>query len=290
MSRKYERRRVLRIRGDRVEARPDNLAGEEPLEIRVNGEPLAVTMRTPGNDFELAMGFLVSEGVVRSATDVVAARYCDGGRPDLTYNVVNVSLADDITLPDLARNFYVSSSCGVCGKDSLDAVRTAAAWTVSTDPVRVSASVLLELPDRLRSGQAVFRRTGGLHAAGLFDDTGELVCLREDVGRHNAVDKVLGWALATGRIPLAGHILQVSGRTSFELVQKAWMAGIPVLSAVSAPSSLAVDLAAEAGMTLAGFVRGDGMNVYTRTDRVDLPVSLAGSPAEESHRLSDGHH
>jgi FdhD protein len=280
MSRKTLRRSVLRVRGRVVGSRPDILAAEEPLEIRVNGERLAVTMRTPGNDFELAMGFLVSEGVVSSVSDVTGARYCKDGRPDPAYNVVDVSLSPDIAVPDLTRNFYVSSSCGLCGKDSLDAVRTTAAWTVSTDPVRVSVALLLDLPNRLRAGQALFDRTGGLHAAGLFDATGELLCLREDVGRHNAVDKVLGWALAGGHLPLAGHVLQVSGRTSFELVQKAWMAGVPVLSAVSAPSSLAVDLAEEAGLTLAGFVRGDGMNVYTRSDRVDLALARTGSAIE----------
>ena len=246
------------------------------MEIRVGGRQVAVTMRTPGDDFELATGFLVSEGVIAAAGDVVAIRYCVGERPDPTYNVVDVTLAPHVEVPDFARNFYVSSSCGVCGKDSLDKVRTVARWPVDDDPVRVSSSLLAELPDRLRAGQAVFQRTGGLHAAGLFTADGELLCLREDVGRHNAVDKVVGWALAAGRLPLHGCVLQVSGRASFELVQKAWMAGVPVMSAVSAPSTLAVDLATEAGITLAGFVRNGGMNIYSAAERVDLPVPDGG--------------
>lgn len=242
------------------------------MEIRLGGRPIAVTMRTPGDDHDLAIGFLVSEGVVGTAEDVVAVRYCVDGRPDPTYNVVDVTLADHIEVPDLVRNFYTSSSCGVCGKESLDRVRSTSRWSVADDPLRVSSAWLAELPERLRAGQAVFDRTGGIHAAGLFSGRGELLCLREDVGRHNAVDKVVGWALANHRLPLTGCVLQVSGRTSFELVQKALMAGVPVLSAVSAPSTLAVDLAAEAGMTLTGFVRDGRMNIYTGAERVDLPV------------------
>lgn len=262
---------MVRLRAGAVSARPDTLAVEEPMEIRVGGRQLAVTMRTPGDDFELASGFLLSEGVIASPDDVLSARYCVDGRPDRDYNVVDVMLGPHVDLPDIARNFYVSSSCGVCGKDSLDKVRTAARWSVTDDPVRVSADLLVELPDLLRAGQAVFERTGGLHAAGLFTSDGELLCLREDVGRHNAVDKVLGWALGTGRLPLRGCVLQVSGRASFELVQKAWMAGVPVMSAVSAPSTLAVDLATEAGITLVGFVRNGGMNIYSGAGRVELP-------------------
>ena len=276
MGRRSDRRKVLRLRGDAATARPDTLAVEEPLEIRVNGTAVAVTMRTPGDDFELAAGFLVSEGVVGAADDVVAIRFCDDGRPDPTYNVLDVTLAPHVAVPDFARSFYTSSSCGVCGKDSLDAVRTTARWSVADDAVRVPATLLSALPDRLRDAQAVFERTGGLHAAGLFTAAGEVLCVREDVGRHNAVDKVVGWALAEGRLPLAGTLLQVSGRTSFELVQKAWMAGLPVLSAVSAPSTLAVDLAEEAGMTLAGFVRDGGMNVYAGAHRVAVAAPAAG--------------
>ena len=269
---------MLRLRGGTATTRPDTLAVEEPLEIRVNGAQVAVTMRTPGDDFDLAAGFLVSEGVIGAADDVVTIRYCDEGRPDPTYNVLDVTLAPHVVVPDFARNFYTSSSCGVCGKDSLDAVRTTARWSVADDPVRVSTSVLAALPDRLREGQEVFERTGGLHAAGLFGATGDLLCVREDVGRHNAVDKVVGWALVGGRVPLAGCVLQVSGRLSFELVQKGWMAGIPVLSAVSAPSTLAVDLATEAGMTLAGFVRDGGMNVYAGAHRCDVPTLATTRP------------
>ena len=266
---------MLRLRDGVAVARPDTLAVEEPLEIRVNGSSLSVTMRTPGDDFELAAGFLVSEGVIGAPDDVVGIRYCDEGRPDPTYNLLDVTLAPHVVLPDLTRNFYVSSSCGVCGKDSLDAVRTATRWSVADDPLRVPAGLLAVLPDRLREGQAIFERTGGLHAAALFTTDGELLCVREDVGRHNAVDKVVGWALTEGRLPLTGCVLQVSGRTSFELVQKAWMAGVPLLSAVSAPSTLAVDLAREAGMTLVGFVRNGGMNVYTGEERVGVPLPAA---------------
>lgn len=238
----------------------------------MRGRPLAVTMRTPGHDFDLAAGFLVSEGVVSETRQLRSIRYCAGAHPDAgnTYNVLDVELAPGVAPPDpsLERAFYTTSSCGLCGKTSLEAVRTAARWAVSDDPLRVGAAILTGLPDRLRAAQQVFERTGGLHGAALFDPDGELLCLREDVGRHNAVDKVVGWALRGNRLPLRGMVLLVSGRASFELVQKAWMAGIPLLAAVSAPSSLAVDLAGEAGMTLVGFLRGNTMNVYAGADRV----------------------
>src|SRR4051794_35348493 len=266
------RRRVLRLGGATPVERPDTLVVEEPLEIRVRGSALAVTMRTPGDDMDLAAGFLVSEGVVSAAGDVRAIRYCAGAvEGDLnTYNVLDVDLVDDVAPPDpsLQRSFYTTSSCGLCGKASLDAVRTVARWAVADDPVQLSAALLSRLPDRLRDAQRVFDKTGGLHAAGLFDSDGRLLCLREDVGRHNAVDKVVGWALRDGRLPLRETVLLVSGRASFELTQKAWMAGIPALVAVSAPSSLAVDLAQEAGMTLVGFLRGETMNVYTGAHRL----------------------
>lgn len=268
MGRRADRRRVLRVRGEAVTTRPDTLAVEEPLEIRVNASPFTVTMRTPGDDFELAAGHLVSEGTVHGAADVRGIRYCEDGRPDPTYNVVDVTLADGVATPEPHRQGTMTSACGVCGKDSLDAIRTTARWSVAEDPAPLSPALLGMLPDRLRAGQAVFERTGGLHAAGLFTLDGDLLCLREDVGRHNAVDKVVGWALAADRLPLRGTVLQVSGRASFELVQKAWLAGIPVLSAVSAPSTLAVDLAEEAGMTLAGFVRGASFNVYAGAHRL----------------------
>jgi FdhD protein len=255
--------------------RPDTVAAEEPLEIRLTGTPLAVTMRTPGDDFDLVHGFLTTEGVIRSADDVAALRYCNSvdGEGRNTYNVVDVHLAPGVAAPDTAldRNFVTSSSCGVCGKASIDAIRTKTRYDVAGDAARVPLEVLLELPDRLREAQEVFAKTGGLHAAGLFTADGELVALREDVGRHNAVDKVIGEGVRAGRLPLAGHVLMVSGRASFELTQKAAMAGIPVLAAVSAPSSLAVELAREVGITLVGFLRGDGANVYTCQERVVLP-------------------
>ena len=252
--------------------RPDTMVVEEPLEIRVGGTALAVTMRTPGDDMDLAAGFLVSEGVVAAADEVLGIRYCAGALDDgtQTYNVLDVALAPGVAPPDpsLERSFYTTSSCGLCGKASLDAVRTQTRFDVSGDPLVVSSALLATLPDRLREAQATFDKTGGLHAAALFDADGALLVLREDVGRHNAVDKVVGWALREGRLPLAGHVLLVSGRASFELTQKAWMAGVPLLAAVSAPSSLAADLADEAGMTLVGFLRGTSMNVYTHDRRV----------------------
>ncbi|MFJ8660600.1 formate dehydrogenase accessory sulfurtransferase FdhD [Streptomyces sp. NPDC093795] len=273
MGRVTARRRVLRVRDGEASYRPDTLAAEEPMEIRVGGRPLTVTMRTPGDDFDLAAGFLVSEGVVHTAEDVAGIRYCAGATADgsNTYNVVDIGLATGVAAPDasLERNFYTTSSCGLCGKASLDAVRTTAAWTVAEDPLRISTDTLAALPDKLRAAQRVFDTTGGLHAAALFAPTGELLCLREDVGRHNAVDKVIGHALREGHLPLRGTILMVSGRASFELVQKAAMAGIPLLAAVSAPSSLAVDLAAETGLTLVGFLRGTSMNIYTHDERLD---------------------
>jgi FdhD protein len=229
-------------------------------------------MRTPGQDIDLAVGFLLSEGVIRSADDVVTARLCAGVETPNTYNVVDVVLRDDVPSPvtDPSRNFYTTSSCGVCGKASIDAVRTRSHFDVAPDPLAVTAHLLSGLPDKLRAAQRTFERTGGLHAAGLFSADGELLVLREDVGRHNAVDKVIGWALRDGRLPLTGHILLVSGRASFELTQKAWMAGIPLLAAVSAPSTLAAELADEAGMTLVGFLRGRSMNVYSAVHRVTV--------------------
>jgi FdhD protein len=272
MGRLIARRPVLRLTPDGERTRPDQLAVEEPLEIRVRGRALAVTMRTPGHDVELAHGFLLTEGVIEGVSDVRDARYCDSvddeGRN--TYNVLDVGLAEGVPEPEtgVERNFYTTSSCGVCGKASLDAVRLRSKHSPAGDPVRVPAEVLAAMPDALRRRQQVFDRTGGLHAAGLFAADGTLLVVREDIGRHNAVDKVLGWALLQGRIPALGTVLVVSGRASFELVQKAVMAGVPMLAAVSAPSSLAADLADESGLTLAGFVRGGSMNVYTRSERI----------------------
>jgi FdhD protein len=267
------RRSVLRVTGDQAVRRPDTLVVEEPLEIRVGGKPLSVTMRTPGDDFDLVTGFLTTEGVTTAADDIRAIRYCAGATVDgeNTYNVVDVDLAAGVAAPDasLERNFYTTSSCGVCGKASIDAIRTQTQWPVSGDDCRVSPAVLSSLPDSLREAQRVFARPGGLHAAALFTVAGELRVLREDVGRHNAVDKVVGWAARAELLPLRGHVLMVSGRVSFELTQKALMAGIPVLAAVSAPSSLAIDLAADVGMTVVGFLRGDTMNVYSAPERID---------------------
>ncbi|MBA4863281.1 formate dehydrogenase accessory sulfurtransferase FdhD [Streptomyces sp. PSKA54] len=285
MGRVTERRRVIRIRDGAVSTRPDTLVAEEPLEIRLNGKPLAITMRTPGDDFALAAGFLVSEGVLGSAAELQNVVYCAGATQDgsNTYNVVDVKLAPGVPVPDitLERNVYTTSSCGLCGKASLDAVRTTARWAIDdtgdgdTPPVRLEPELLASLPDRLRAAQRVFDRTGGLHAAALFTEDGELLDIREDVGRHNAVDKLVGRALQNGGLPLSRTILLVSGRASFELAQKAVMAGIPVLAAVSAPSSLAVDLAAETGLTLVGFLRGASMNVYAGEHRIALRAAAA---------------
>jgi len=274
---------VIRVRDGVVSARPDTLVAEEPMEIRLNGKPIAITMRTPGDDFALAVGFLVSEGVLAEQRELRNIVYCAGATADgsNTYNVVDVSTAADVVLPDitLERNVYTTSSCGLCGKASLDAVRTTARWAIDdgadTPPVRLAPELLASLPDRLRAAQQVFDRTGGLHAAALFTEEGELLDIREDVGRHNAVDKLVGRALQNGDLPLSRTILLVSGRASFELAQKAVMAGIPVLAAVSAPSSLAVDLATESGLTLVGFLRGANMNVYAGEDRIALRAAAS---------------
>ncbi|WP_330308677.1 MULTISPECIES: formate dehydrogenase accessory sulfurtransferase FdhD [unclassified Streptomyces] len=285
MGRVTERRKVIRIRDGAVSTRPDTLVAEEPLEIRLNGKPLAITMRTPGDDFALAAGFLVSEGVLGEADELQNIVYCAGATVDgsNTYNIVDVRTAPGVVIPDISleRNVYTTSSCGLCGKASLDAVRTTARWTIddtlgdTTPPVRLEPELLAGLPDRLRAAQRVFDRTGGLHAAALFTEEGELVDIREDVGRHNAVDKLVGRALQNGTLPLSRTVLLVSGRASFELAQKAVMAGIPVLAAVSAPSSLAVDLAAETGLTLVGFLRGASMNVYAGEHRIALRAAAA---------------
>ncbi|MDL5159995.1 formate dehydrogenase accessory sulfurtransferase FdhD [Actinomycetospora termitidis] len=272
MGRVTVRRPVTRVREQGVARRPDALAAEEPLELRIDGKPLAVTMRTPGHDVELAHGFLLTEGVITSAEDIATARYCDSvddtGRN--TYNVLDLALAPGVAPPDdsVERRFYTTSSCGVCGKASLDAVRTRTAFSPADDPVTIPAEVLFSLPDSLRAAQKVFDSTGGLHGAGLFRADGTLLAVREDVGRHNAVDKVIGHALLAGAVPAAGTVLMVSGRASFELTQKAVMAGIPALAAVSAPSSLAAEMAEDAGMTLVGFLRGRSMNIYAGASRV----------------------
>jgi FdhD protein len=263
MGARTARRRVFRVAvSDGLpEARADLLAVEEPLEIRIDGEPLAVTMRTPGDDIDLAAGFLYTEGLLGSLADVSEIRMCDE-------NVAAVSVAPGASVAPSSRQFVTTSACGVCGKDSIEAIRVRSRFDVSADPLRVPPGVLAALPGRLRDAQRVFASTGGLHAAGLFTASGELLVLREDVGRHNAVDKVAGWALRSGRLPLEGCVLMVSGRASFELAQKAVMIGVPVLAAVSAPSSLAASLADETGLTLVGFLRGNSMNVYAGADRV----------------------
>ncbi len=245
---------VTRLPGREVES--DRLAVEEPLEIRIDGEAVAVTMRTPGDDDELALGFCLTEGL-----RPLAARLPD----DLAANTVEV-VAPDADLALIRRSFYTSSSCGVCGKGALEAVAVDAPRVESE--LTVPFAVMTSLPDRLREAQATFALTGSLHATGLFAADGELLCLREDVGRHNAMDKVVGWAFGRSLLPLRGSVLCVSGRLSFELVQKAAVAGCPVLAAVGAPSSLAVELADDRGVTLCGFVRGGRANLYTHPSRI----------------------
>jgi FdhD protein len=265
-------RRILAVRGDTRSERPDELVTEEPMEIRVGGpgaEPvaIAVTMRTPGNDFELAVGFLFTERLIDGHDDLRRVSYCEDLPADEQhYNVVTVRLASAFDPEVFRRNFFASSSCGICGKASLEQVEVRCG-VVSAGPI-LKAETIAALPAGMREAQKVFERTGGLHAAGLFAPDGTLLALREDVGRHNAVDKVIGEAVLAGNLPLAERVLQVSGRLSFEIVQKAARAGIPVICAVSAPSSLAVETAEHLGMTLVGFVRDGRFNVYSHPDRV----------------------
>lgn len=284
MGRVTARRRVQHLTAADSVARPETLVVEEPLEIRLNGTPITVTMRTPGSDIELAQGFLLTEGIIAARGDVLSVRYCRGATHTAaplgseppgddatnTYNVLDVTLSPGVPAPqvDATRNFYTTSSCGVCGKASLDAVHLRSRYSPGDDPSTVAAETMSAMPDRLRAAQKVFASTGGLHGAALFTADGTALVVREDIGRHNAVDKVIGWALEQDRIPLTGTVLLVSGRASFELTQKAVMAGIPILAAVSAPSSLAVDLATQSGLTLVAFLRGESMNVYSRPDRI----------------------
>ena len=279
MSGRTARRRVLRLTvspDGPAQSAPvaDFLAAEEPLGIRVDGTALTMTMRTPGDDIELTAGFLVGEAVVRSAADIASIKLCDGascghGDHEDMGNIADVVLSAGVAVgTGVRRNFMTTSACGVCGKASIEDICVLPHASLASDQARFSPVVLASLPDRLRSAQRVFSRTGGLHAAGLFTAAGEVIAVREDVGRHNAVDKVVGWALLSGRLPLRGCALLVSGRASFELVQKAVLAGVPLLAAVSAPSSLAVSLAEEAGLTLVGFLRGSSMNVYAGADRL----------------------
>ena len=252
-----------------VRRKEDYLAAEEPLEIRIGGDPLSVTMRTPGNDLELAAGFLLTEGLVTKRAQIVTLENVVEDSERDRGNVVRAVLAPEAA-PDLQkmrRHFFAASSCGICGKASIDSVR-ARTLEPPNPAFRLDAEVLLRLPEALRASQAVFGRTGGLHAAALFDVKGELLVLREDIGRHNAVDKVVGWALLENRIPLADVVLLVSGRGGFEIVQKAIVAGLPVVASVSAPSSLAVQLARELGLTLIGFLRDRRFVIYSGEDRI----------------------
>jgi FdhD protein len=251
----------------------DDLATEEPLEIRLAAggqtRSLAITMRTPGNDFELAAGFLFSEGVVSARDDIVGIEYCVDPSIDAEqrYNIVTVELAGDMpALERLERHFTVNSSCGVCGKASIEALQVRA--QPIADQLQVSYEFVAELPDKMRSAQRIFASTGGLHASALFDKRGNLLTLREDVGRHNALDKIIGWALLNGRLPLRECVVLVSGRASYELLQKSVTAGIPIVCAVSAPSSLAVETARAFNVTLCGFVRGSKCNVYSAPERI----------------------
>ncbi len=260
--RSVELTQVTEWQDGKVHSQQDSLAAEEPLEIRIGKVPLTVTMRTPGHDLELAAGFLLTEGIIESPDEIADLRAVaqENSPKD---NVVEVELKDmSFDSSSLQRNFFAASSCGICGKASINAIRTRGLQQPDRD-FRIDPEMLCQLPERLRAQQEVFTRTGGLHAAALFDARGELVALREDIGRHNAVDKIAGWAVMNGHIPLAGHVMLVSGRGGFEIVQKALAAGIPVLASVSAPSSLAVKLARELGLTLIGFLRGRRFVVYS---------------------------
>jgi FdhD protein len=267
--------RVRVFEGGEVRVRGDALATEEPMEMRLvaggTKKTVAVTMRTPGSDFELAAGFLYGEGIVHSPNDIVRISYCVDRDVDAEqrYNIVNVELRGglDYDLRALERHFYTTSACGVCGKESLEALELRGCPVIPPGP-EVSAGTITSLPDKLRGAQGLFEVTGGLHAAGLFSAEGELIAVREDVGRHNATDKLVGWALLEGRLPLSDHIVMVSGRSSFEILQKCLTAGAPVVCAVSAPSSLAVDVARRFGITLVGFLRGERFNVYSAPERV----------------------
>ena len=266
---------ILTLDGASAKSKHDTVVTEEPLEIRLVARgvtrTLAITMRTPGNDFELAAGFVYNEGVVRRRGEIAGINYCldPGVEPEQRYNIVNVELSS-ATLPDLdrlERHFTTSSACGVCGRAQLDSLRELGIAPLDDD-VRVDAATLYALPDRMREAQRVFESTGGLHAAALFDESGAVKAVREDVGRHNAVDKLVGWGLLEGRLPFARTILMVSGRAGYEILQKSAVARIPIVCSVSAPSSLAIDLAREFNVTLAGFLRGERANLYAGTERI----------------------
>jgi FdhD protein len=269
--------RVKIFEGDATRRRPDTLATEEPMEIRLVTEDktqtVAVTMRTPGADFELAAGFLYGEGIVSSRDEIRRVSYCVDPEVDAEqqYNIVNVELRPGTTydIRSLERHFYTTSACGVCGKASLEQLELRGCPVIPPGP-EVSVRTIYTLPDKLRQTQRLFESTGGLHAAALFDTKGDLLALREDVGRHNATDKLVGWALLEGKLPLNEHIVMVSGRSSFEILQKCLTAGVPIVCAISAPSSLAVDIARDFGMTLVGFLRGEKFNAYAGSERIIL--------------------
>lgn len=268
-SRSVDLTQVTEWNGGIATRKDDFLAAEEPLEIRIGENPLSVTMRTPGHDVELAAGFLFTEGLVQRREQIVALENVTSEDDGKRGNVVRAELSSE-ALPDfekLRRHFFAASSCGICGKASIDAVRSRLLRIPNPD-FRVAPNLLVSLPEALRSAQDVFERTGGLHAAALFDSGGKLLIVREDIGRHNAVDKIIGWALLNDRIPLTDCVLLVSGRGGFEIIQKAIVAGIPVVASVSAPSSLAVQLARELRLTLIGFLRGNRFVVYAGDDRV----------------------
>ncbi|HTW66946.1 MAG TPA: formate dehydrogenase accessory sulfurtransferase FdhD [Bryobacteraceae bacterium] len=264
---------VQKISADSAASFQDLLAVEEPLEIRLGAKPVSITMRTPGNDFELAAGFLFTEGILHDAAEIREIRWLEpanNGNPRQLGNSVTVELHPgvEVDLDRLERHFYTTSSCGVCGKASIEALQTQGCPVLPRDGPRIAAAAIHRLPETLRREQAVFERTGGLHAAALFDPAGNLQQLREDIGRHNAVDKIIGAEMLAGRTPLSDRLLFVSSRASFELVQKALMAGIPILAAVGAPSSLAVETAQRFNMTLLGFVRDSRFNIYSGASRI----------------------
>lgn len=254
--------------GQSPSKRRDQLAVEEPLEIRVRGQSVAVTMRTPGHDDELAAGFLVSEGLIQRRNEVTEIAYCQRGEAADFENTLNVFLSPSVKIDfkRLTRHVFASSSCGLCGKASIEAVQQH--FPPVESEMKISVRKIRQFPGKLRGSQAAFAKTGGLHAAAIFDARGKLIVLREDVGRHNAVDKVIGYAFLRGLLPLENHVLLVSGRASFEIMQKALAARVPVICAVSAPSSLAVEFARESGQTLIGFLRGETMNVYSHAERI----------------------
>lgn len=277
MGRVTTRHRVVRIDGRHPEGLEtvDTLAVEEPLEIHLGSRVYSTTMRTPGHDIDLVHGLLVSEGIIGNASEVLGARYCTGtveaeetGLPRNTYNVLQVSLAEGVPLPEAGRRVVTSSACGICGTETIEALTRSSRFDLRADRVRIASATVLGMPERLRSAQQAFSRTGATHAAALFDPAGELLVAREDIGRHNAVDKVVGWAVRNGPWPASGCVLMVSGRIGFELAQKSVLAGIPVLAGISAPTSLAVQTADRTGLTLAGFVRGERMSIYANPERI----------------------